>query len=142
MIIWHPPECHFYKTETGCKAGDKCLFPHHEVVQKPHRKPKKGYFSHKKKRKRRQECCGYCENCTTIGLRLARLGSIGFSKRKTVPGKPDAKNLGTDSIHSVYAASSKYPGKERTFAWKNRSQKSSSAKSLRYEVTGPVPRRD
>ena len=37
-----------------------------------------------KKRKRRQECCGYCENCTTIGLRLARLGCVGFSKRQTV----------------------------------------------------------
>ena len=25
---WHPPECQFYKTKTGCKSGDKCLFPH------------------------------------------------------------------------------------------------------------------
>ena len=48
----------------------------------------------KKKRKRRQECCGYCENCTTIGLRLGLLGSIDFSKRKTVSVKPDAKSLG------------------------------------------------
>ena len=35
-------------------------------------------------------------------------------------GKPDAKSLGTDAkntIHSVYATSSKYPGKERTIAW-------------------------
>ena len=23
---WHPPECQFCKSETGCKAGDKCLF--------------------------------------------------------------------------------------------------------------------
>ena len=23
---WHPPECQFYNTESGCKAGDKCLF--------------------------------------------------------------------------------------------------------------------
>ena len=94
-----------------------------------------------KKRKRRQTCSGYCENCTTIGLRLARLGSIGFS----VPWKPDAKSLGNDSKktnHSVYATSSKYPGKERTIAWTNTSQKSSSAKSLRYEIWAPVPRRD
>ena len=28
---WHPPECRFYKNESGCKAGDQCLFPHHEV---------------------------------------------------------------------------------------------------------------
>ena len=25
LVNWHPPECHFYKNETGCKAGDKCL---------------------------------------------------------------------------------------------------------------------
>ena len=37
---------------------------------------------------RRQECCGYCEKCTTIGLRLARLGSIGFSERKKSRGNP------------------------------------------------------
>ena len=24
---WHPPECQFYKKETGCQAGDQCLFP-------------------------------------------------------------------------------------------------------------------
>ena len=28
---WHPPECPFHKTETGCKSGDKCLFPHHKA---------------------------------------------------------------------------------------------------------------
>ena len=28
---WHPPECQFYKTETGCKAVDKCLVPHLNV---------------------------------------------------------------------------------------------------------------
>ena len=90
-----------------------------------------------KKRKQRQECCGYCENCTTIGLRLAKLGCVGFSKRQTVPVKPDAKSLGIDSkgtVHSVYATSSKYPGNETTIAWKNTSQISSSAKSLRYKI--------
>ena len=24
---WHPPQCEFYKTETGCKARDKCFVP-------------------------------------------------------------------------------------------------------------------
>ena len=28
---WHPPKCQFYKIETGCKARDKCLFPHYKV---------------------------------------------------------------------------------------------------------------
>ena len=28
---WHPPECQFFKNKTGCKAGDKRLFPHYKV---------------------------------------------------------------------------------------------------------------
>ena len=95
------PECQFYKTETGCKAGNNCLFPHHQVDEQPNKKPKKGNYFHKK-RKRRQECGGYCQHCATIGLRLARLG---------VPGKPDAKSLEIDSkstVHSVYASLEKY----------------------------------
>ena len=98
-----------------------------------------------KKSKRREECCGSCENCTTIGLRLARVGSIGFSKGKTFPGKPGAKSLGVNSkgtVHPVYATSSKYLGKQRTIALKNTSQTSSSAKSLRNELRVPVPWRD
>ena len=42
---WHPPECQFYKNETGCKAGDKCLFPHYNVDEQL-------FFFSKKKRKR------------------------------------------------------------------------------------------
>ena len=45
---WHPPECQFYKTETGGKAGNKCLFPHHKVDEQPNKKPKKGYYSHRR----------------------------------------------------------------------------------------------
>ena len=37
---WHPPECQFYKTETGCKARDKCMFPHRKVDEQPHKKAK------------------------------------------------------------------------------------------------------
>ena len=52
-------------------------------------------------------------------------------------GEPDAKSLGTDSkstVHSVYATSSEYPGKERTIVGKDKCQSSSSAKSLRDEI--------
>ena len=52
------------------------------------------------------------------------------------------KTVPTGTIHSVCATSSEYPGKERTIAWKNTSQNSSSAKSLRCEIWGPVPWRD
>ena len=47
-----------------------------------------------------------------------------------------------EAYDSLYATSSKYPGKERTIAWKNTSQNSSSAKSPRFEIlrTGPKKR--
>ena len=90
-----------------------------------------------KEEKATTRCCGRCENCTTIVMDSQR--------GKQALGKPDAKSLGTDSkgtVHSAYATSSKYPGKERTIAWKNTSQSSSPPKSLRYEIWGPVPWRD
>ena len=46
---WHPPECQFYKSETGCKARDMCLFPHHKVDEQPNKEPTKGYCSHKRR---------------------------------------------------------------------------------------------
>ena len=32
---WHPPECLFYKTEHGCKYGDKCSCAHRQVDEQP-----------------------------------------------------------------------------------------------------------
>ena len=105
--------------------------------------PKRATFP-EKKRKRRQKCSGYCENCISVELCFARLGSLGFSKRQTGPEKPDAKSLGKkpkSTVHSVYAASSKYQGKKGPSLGKVQ-ETSSSAKSLRYEIWGPVPWRD
>ena len=28
---WHPPECLFYKTKSGCRFGEKCSFAHRQV---------------------------------------------------------------------------------------------------------------
>ena len=93
---WHPSECQFFpKPKRVAKAGDKCLFTHHKVDEQPNKKPKKDHCSHKRREKRRQECCGYCENCTAIGLRLAGLGCTGFSKTKTASEKPNQKVLGS-----------------------------------------------
>ena len=46
---WHPPECQCYKNESGCKAVDKCLFPHHKVDEQPNKKPKKSDPSPKRR---------------------------------------------------------------------------------------------
>ena len=38
---WHPPECQFYKSESDCKCGNKCSFPHRKVEEQPNKKQKK-----------------------------------------------------------------------------------------------------
>ena len=38
---WHPPECQNYKSESGCKFGDKCMFGHTEVEGQPNKKSQK-----------------------------------------------------------------------------------------------------
>ena len=38
---WHPPECLFYKTKSGCRFGDKCSYAHRQVDEQPSDKSKK-----------------------------------------------------------------------------------------------------
>ena len=37
----HPPECLFYKSESGCKFGEKCSYAHRQVDEKPNKRSKK-----------------------------------------------------------------------------------------------------
>ena len=37
---WHPPECLFYKSENGCRFGEKCFYAHHQVDEQPGKRPK------------------------------------------------------------------------------------------------------
>ena len=32
---WHPPECLYYKTKSGCRFGEKCSFAHRQVDTQP-----------------------------------------------------------------------------------------------------------
>ena len=38
---WHPPECLFYKTKSGCGFGEKCSFAHRQVDAQPTKRSKK-----------------------------------------------------------------------------------------------------
>ena len=38
---WHHMECLFYKSERGCKFGDKCSYAHRQVDEQPSKKSKK-----------------------------------------------------------------------------------------------------
>ena len=38
---WHPPECLFYKSESGCRFGEKCPYAHRQVEEQPSKRFKK-----------------------------------------------------------------------------------------------------
>ena len=38
---WHPPECLFYKSESGCRFGEKCSYAHRQVDEQPSKRSKK-----------------------------------------------------------------------------------------------------
>ena len=38
---WHPPECVFYKTKSGCRFGEKCSYAHRQVDEQPTKRSKK-----------------------------------------------------------------------------------------------------
>ena len=37
---WHPPECLFYKSENGCRFGEKCSYAHRQVDVQPSKRSK------------------------------------------------------------------------------------------------------
>ena len=37
---WHPPECLFYKTKSGCRFWEKCSFAHRQVDEEPTKRSK------------------------------------------------------------------------------------------------------
>ena len=37
---WHPPECLFYKTKSGCRFGEKCSLAHRQVDEQPTKRSK------------------------------------------------------------------------------------------------------
>ena len=39
---WHPPECQFYKTKSGCKFGAECSFPHWKIEEQANKKAEEG----------------------------------------------------------------------------------------------------
>ena len=38
---WHPPECLFYTTKSGCRFGEKCPYAHRQVDEQPSKRSKR-----------------------------------------------------------------------------------------------------
>ena len=119
---WHPPECQFYKTETGCKAGDKFLFPHHKVDEQPNKKPKKGYYSHKRRESDDKIAVAIVKIVPQLCCVSQDSEALVFQREK-VPGKPDAKKpwdrfvrYGSLNLRYVMRVSRKRKGRR----WENK----------------------
>ena len=98
-----------YESETGCGAGDKCLFPHDKVDEQPSMKPRKSNIP-----KRRES-----DDKNAVAILKSVCECTRFQGGKS-RGKPDAESLGTTSkgtIHQVYATPSEYPGKRKDHRW-------------------------
>ena len=142
---WQPPECQFYKSETGCKAGEKCLFPYQKVGEQPNKKPKKGCYSHKRRESDDENAVAVEKIVSQMGC-VSQDSELWVSQRgKQSRGNPMQKVVGRIRrirfTHSTLRQASIRENK-RTIAAKKTSQTSSSAKSLRYEIfkTGPKKR--
>ena len=87
---WHPPECQFYKTESGCKAGDKCLFRTTRLTSNQIKSTKKSEHSHKRRE-------SDDKNAVAIVKIVPKLGCVSqdsdalVSQRGKQPGKTRCK---------------------------------------------------
>ena len=84
---WHPPECQFCKSETVCKAGDRCLFPHYK--EQPSKKPKKSCFPQSRESDDKN---AVVKSESQFGLCITRLRCARLRNTR-VSEKPDAGSL-------------------------------------------------
>ena len=118
------------KNETGCKAGDKCLFPRYKVEEQPNKKSQRA--TSKKKDK----------SAVAVVKSLSQLGCVSQDSDALVSHcrKPrgNRRTRSWNQFKEYDSLSLRYvmrvPGKERTIVGEKTCQSSSSAKSLRYEI--------
>ena len=79
---WHPPECLFYKTKSGCRFGEKCSYAHRQVGEQPSIRSKKNGDKSAVAMLKKHESydrtgtrCVQLIKYTTIGLRISRYGA-------------------------------------------------------------------
>ena len=129
------------ETETGCTARDKDLFPHHKVDEQPNKKPKKGYYFHKRRESDDKNAVASVKVVPQLGCVSQDSEALVSQCGKQYRGNPMQKVLG--SIRKVRFTQSTLCQasirEKKGPSLGNKCQSSSSAKSLRCEIWGPVP---
>ena len=124
VIVWHPPECQFYQSESGCKFGAECSFPRWKVEEQTNQRPKKGDD---------KSAVAFVKDVRQLGCVFQDTEPPGNFNDFTEDHKSFG-NMSTSTIHKSCIASSKHPRKQRSIAEQNSSQKFSSAQSLHREI--------
>ena len=93
-----PPQ----KNETGCKAGDKCLFPHYKVDEQPNKEPKKGYYSPKRRESDDKNAVAIVRSVSQLGCVSQDSEALVSQSGKQYWEKPDAKSLATNSKNTIH----------------------------------------
>ena len=89
----------FFSNETGCKAGDKCPFPHDKVDEQPNKKYEKKHFP---KRRENDD-----KNAVAVVKSVSQLGCVSqdsdalVSQGRKSPEKPHAESPGTNSKGTI-----------------------------------------
>ena len=86
---WHPHECQFHKSESGCEFGDKCSFAHRQVEGQPSKKPKKDGD---------KSAAAIMKDSTMIGLRISGHRAAGIFTDFT----EEHKSLGINSTSASH----------------------------------------
>ena len=111
------------------------MFPHYNVDEEPKKRPKKGYFP-KRRESEDKGAVAIPNSVSQMGCVSQDSDALASQGMKEFRGNPMQKVLNAIQrvrFGEVHATSREYPGQERTIAWKNTSQTSTSAKSLRYK---------
>ena len=121
---WHPPECQFYNSESGCKFGAECSFAHRQVEDQPNKKPKTGGDKSAAAivKSVRQLSCDTQDDEPPDSATISTRGTKVLEPIRRV-------RFTRAALRQANIRENKGPS-----LWKNTSQNSSSAKPIRYEV--------
>ena len=135
-------ERYLHAIASRCKAGDKCLFPHHKVDEQPNKKPKESDHSQKRRESDDKNAVAFVKFVPQLGCVSQDSEAVVYQRGEHSGRNPMQKVLGP--IRRIRFTQStlrqaSIPEQNGPSLGKMQVKKSSSAKSLRYEIWGPVP---
>ena len=96
LWVWAFSRVSILINRIGCKARDKCLFPHHKVDEQTNKEPKKELPSPPKEEKAKTQLLSLLWKLYHSWVESRKTQIIGISKRRRVSEKPDATSFGTN----------------------------------------------